>query len=80
MFDAHQNLEVTQDELVVIEAALETQTKILTVQAGAGGSGARRRLNEVKKVLTRISDQREGAKKRRRWYSLGWFAQTRTAS
>ena len=46
MFDTHERLDVTQDELAVIEAALHTQAKILHVQAAAGGSGARRRLND----------------------------------
>ena len=78
MFDAHLKLEVTQAELAVIQAALETQAKILTVQAGAGGSGARRRLNEVKKVLTRVEEQRPAKKKRKFRFGLGWFAQTRS--
>jgi len=46
MFDTKQKLEVSQDELAVIEAALHTQVKILNVQATAGGSGARRKLND----------------------------------
>ena len=37
MFDDKQKLEISQDELALIEAALHTQFKILSVQASAGG-------------------------------------------
>ncbi|MGB3243078.1 MAG: hypothetical protein WBB25_00975 [Sulfitobacter sp.] len=73
MFNAQKKLEVTQDELAVIQAALETQAKILTVQAGAGGSGARRRLNEVEKVLAQTVRHRDVKGKRRTRFGLGWF-------
>ena len=81
MFDRSQKLDVSQDELAVIVAALETQAKILSVQAGAGGSGARRRLNEVKKVLAQIElqyDVKPAPRSRGRFMSL--FGFTRTAS
>ena len=79
MFSTRDKLDVTQDEIAVIHAALETQAKILTVQAGAGGSGARRRLNEVKKVLARVSSQYESSSKRRFRFGLGWFGFARTS-
>jgi hypothetical protein len=42
----------------VIESALHTQSKILNVQAEAGGSAARQRLNEVKRLLALLSQQK----------------------
>ena len=58
MFDDKQKLEISQVELALIEAALHTQSKILSVQASAGGSKALGHLNEVKRVLASISQQR----------------------
>jgi phage-related tail protein len=52
-------LEVSQNELDLIASALETQTKILNMQASAGGHGALARLNEVKRLLAEVSSQRE---------------------
>ena len=80
MFAKTQRLDVSPEELAVIEAALETQAKILSVQAGAGGSGARRRLNEVKKVLTRVEQHTEGKTPKARRKGLGWFGLLRPAS
>ena len=58
MFDDTQKLEISQKELELIEAALHTQSKILGVEANAGGSQALRRLNDVKRVLATISQQK----------------------
>ena len=80
MFDAKQKLDVSQDELAVIEAALHTQVKILTVQASAGGSGARRKLNEVKRVLAQISATKKSAEKSRNASTLGWLGWARVSS
>lgn len=63
MLDAKQKLEISQDELALIEAALHTQSKILGVQASAGGSKARARLNDVKRVLATIAQQKPAARK-----------------
>ena len=60
MFEKHIDLEVSQKDLELIEAALETQSKILRVQASAGGKGARGRLNEIKRLLASIEAQRPG--------------------
>ena len=80
MFDAKQKLDVTQDELAVIEAALHTQVKILTVQAAAGGSGARRKLNEVKRVLAQTATLKKAARKSRSAGAFGWFGWARASS
>lgn len=80
MFNAKQKLEVTQDELVVIEAALHTQIKILSVQASAGGSGARRRLNEVKRVLARAAQHKKAVDKANDPNSFGWCGWARTSN
>ena len=58
MLDEKQKLEISQDELALIEAALHTQSKILGVQASAGGSKALARLNDVKRVLATIDIQK----------------------
>ena len=78
MFDKQQKLDVTQDELAVIEAALHTQAKILGVQALAGGSGARRRLNEVKRVLAAVEQQKPSDEQRRRRSVFNWLGAART--
>lgn len=80
MFDTKQKLDVSQDQLAVIEAALHTQIKILTVQANAGGSGARRKLNEVKRVLAQIDALRTADDTSRRSDTLGWFGWARASS
>lgn len=58
MFVKTQKLEVSAEQLAVIESALHTQSKILNVQARAGGNGARLRLNEVKNVLAALAQQK----------------------
>lgn len=55
-------LEVSQSELELIASALETQTKILNMQASAGGHGAVARLNEVKRLLATVASQRENGR------------------
>jgi hypothetical protein len=58
MLQTQQNIEVSEEEMAVIEAALHTQSKILHVQASAGGNKARERLNQVKRVLARLTQQK----------------------
>ncbi|WP_372992429.1 hypothetical protein [Sulfitobacter sp.] len=58
MFDEKQKLEISQEELALIEAALHTQSKILGVQASAGGAKALTRLNDIKRVLAKIAQQK----------------------
>jgi hypothetical protein len=58
MFDEKQKLEISQEELDLIEQALHTQSKILGVQASAGGSKALTRLNDIKRVLATIAQQK----------------------
>ncbi len=57
MPEKQQKLEISREHLNVIESALHTQSKILNVQADAGGSGARAKLNEVKRVLAHLASQ-----------------------
>ncbi len=57
MSDEKQKLEISQKEFALIEAALHTQAKILSVQAGAGGAKALSRLNDVKRVLATLAQQ-----------------------
>ncbi|MBD3662678.1 hypothetical protein [Sulfitobacter aestuariivivens] len=80
MFDRQQKIEMTAEEFTVIEAALETQAKILTVQASAGGSGARRRLNEVKRVLARFSQQKAPEETQELRRGFGWIWRVRPSA
>ncbi len=77
MLDKQQKLEISQQELAVIETALHTQSKILTVQAGAGGRAARQRLNEVKSVLAVVAQHRVVDAKPCRKPSAAWLGMSR---
>ena len=57
MFDETQKLDVTKKDLEVIEAALQTQFKILGFEADAGGKDALERLNDVKRALAKLDQQ-----------------------
>ncbi|MEM6759938.1 MAG: hypothetical protein AAF601_10710 [Pseudomonadota bacterium] len=57
MSDEALTVEMTAADLDMIEAALQTQEKILSVQSRAGGKTARARLNEVKGLLRRMRRQ-----------------------
>lgn len=58
MFGKPKTLEVSTEELAVIEEALHTQSKIWDVQANAGGGEARARLNQIKRVLANVVQQK----------------------
>ena len=56
--DTH-SVDLTHQELQLIEAALETQEKILSVQSRAGQDmSARRRLDDLKSVLRNLKRQK----------------------
>lgn len=59
MRKANPTLELTQSELDVLEAALQTQIKILSLGAEAGATAAQTGLNDVKQVLARIAPLRK---------------------
>ena len=54
MLDNLHNLDLTAKDIELIESALHTQKKILTVQSQAGGSGANKRLTDLKHLMKRI--------------------------
>ena len=58
MLDQNQDIEFSDHDLEVIEEALFTQEKILSVQSRAGGNGAKTRLNELQGLLQRMRRQR----------------------
>lgn len=60
MPDTTKQLDVSADDLELISSALETQAKILRMQASAGGAGAHDKLNRVKSLLATVASQREG--------------------
>jgi trehalose-6-phosphatase len=77
MFEKNQKLEISPEQLSVIESALHTQSKILNVQAAAGGAEAREKLNLVKRTLADIGQQRpapNGKPKPAPWFGRLGFA------
>lgn len=86
MLEKSQILEVSAEEIEVIEAALQTQSQILNVQANAGGNTARDRLNQVKRVLARLTQQNAAmrttgkAKSKCNAGIFGWFGRMRAAN
>ena len=77
MSNTCQTLEMSSEDVAVIEAALETQSKILHVQASAGGGAARDRLNQVKRVLATVSRQKPATTRGRRCARFRWFGMSR---
>ncbi|WP_187429258.1 hypothetical protein ROLI_029350 [Roseobacter fucihabitans] len=49
------SLDLTADDIEMIESALHTQKKILAVQSEAGGSGAQKRLTDLQHLMKRIN-------------------------
>ena len=80
MFETQEKIELTLDELAVIKAALHTQIKILSVQSGAGGKAALRRLNEVKRALAHIDHQTDAGLEPKRRGLFSWFGAARASS
>lgn len=80
MFDTQQKLEISPEELSIIEAALHTQSKILNVQASAGGQAAQVRLNDVKRVLAVVAQHSVRPKTAARKPATGWFGMSRIFS
>lgn len=58
MLDQNLDIEFSDYDLEVIEEALFTQEKILSVQSRAGGNGAKTRLSELQGLLQRMRRQR----------------------
>ncbi len=57
MLEDVQKIELTRNDLDLIESALATQEKILAVQSRAGGRNARARLNDLKSLMRRLRRQ-----------------------
>ena len=58
MFDNLDRIDLSAKDIAMIEAALQTQKKILLVQSEAGGTGARQKLRELKHLLKRVGRAR----------------------
>ena len=54
MLDNLNQLKLTKKDIELIEAALHTQKKILSVQSEAGGTGARQRLSDLQHLIKRL--------------------------
>ena len=59
MLDTANKLDLTAKDLELIEAALQTQKKILSMQSEAGRTGARQKLSELKNLIGRIGKSRQ---------------------
>ncbi|TMM51884.1 hypothetical protein [Sulfitobacter sabulilitoris] len=57
MFDDTQKLDLSSKDLSLIEDALHTQQKILSMQSRAGGAEAKSRLTDLKQLLRRLRQQ-----------------------
>ncbi|MGJ8544745.1 MAG: hypothetical protein ACSHWZ_04815 [Sulfitobacter sp.] len=66
MSNEHQTIDLSPKELDLITAALETQRKILQVQASAGESAVLSRLNDVKRTLALFAAKSSESDKIRR--------------
>ena len=79
MSGQHKQLEFSAGEFAVIESALQTQSKILDVQATAGAEAALTRLNEVKRVLARFEQLKPAEERtcRVRNSFSGWLSVSR---
>lgn len=77
MFEKMQKLEVSQEELAIIEDALHTQSQILNVEAGTGAASALQRLNGVKRVLSMLDQQKPIEEEAKPAVTTGWFGMTR---
>ncbi len=62
MLENLNKLELTNKDIELIESALSTQKKILSVQSEAGGTGARQKLHELKHLMKRIGRSRSERK------------------
>lgn len=54
MLDDTHSLDLSRKDLALIEAALHTQHKILSVQSQGGGAGATSRMTEVAHLIKRV--------------------------
>lgn len=63
MFDANYKIDLSAKDIEFIETALQTQSKILRLQASAGSADARSKLDDVKRTLAKIDMQRPVARK-----------------
>lgn len=57
MLDEPNHLELSAEDLKMIENALHTQEKILSVQSRAGGNAAKTRLTELRNLIYRVRRQ-----------------------
>jgi hypothetical protein len=64
-------LELTAQDIAMIEAALHTQKKILSVQSQAGGTGAHQKLSDMSQLIRRIGRANAKATSRP---TRGWLA------
>lgn len=75
MLDKNQIVEFTNHDFDMIEEALFTQEKILSVQSRAGGNAAKTKLNDLQGLLQRMRRQRGHAMGRHSGRRIGLWGQ-----
>ncbi len=75
MLDNTHNLDLSAQDLKLIQDALHTREKILSVQSRAGGNAAKRRLNEIKTLMARVG---RNTAKPHQTECKSWMGLTRT--
>lgn len=73
MFNNLHSLDLTAQDIELIEAALQTQKKILSVQSQAGGSGAEKKLSELQQLISRVDRCVHSPAPRAPDASVGWL-------
>lgn len=58
MLDSPHRLELSAKDMDLLESALQTQQKILSVQSQAGGSGAVHKLADLQRLMKRVGRAR----------------------
>jgi hypothetical protein len=75
MLDQTKSLKFSEHDLEVIQEALFTQEKILSVQSRAGGNGTKTRLNKLQGLLQRIRLQRDHTTDQKSGHRIGLWGQ-----
>ncbi|MFK7744575.1 MAG: hypothetical protein AB8B47_05950 [Roseobacter sp.] len=82
MLDNENRLNLTADDIAMIEAALHTQKKILSVQSEAGRTGAKQKLTKLQQLIRRIGHNKPTADAPVSWTQMArdFFAPTNSCS
>ena len=76
MLDDYHKVDLTRQDLELIEAALHTQEKILAVQTRAGGDNAQAKLDALKGLIRRLGRQAPPSQPTEGGYSISQVARS----